>query len=251
MTDSLNKLLGEAQDGDLRPQFNPLAAINLVELHGANREALKPVLIDRFLQLKRPIADASASGGPELCLRDAGSFFYLIETLKRVGYTELEQTLCVLLDEFAQLDEASYDELYLWCIVELSRTDPRHVDAYWPQVLALDRRYRGERWRRSAGVHLVEQPYRLTDLLFYFYVIYTLHLFPLEPISEWTTRHKVPGNPTTLGSHLKRLAPRLAEPELAIARWALEELAAAEPNRPAFGDACGLLHRKGGRRTAD
>jgi hypothetical protein len=227
MNEELARWLSHAEHDDLRPQLTLGTAVSATQMTSDAAKALTPILVDRFLQLKRPIADASASGGPHMRLQDAGSFFYLIETLKRVGYEDLEQTLCILLDEFAQLDERSYDELYLWCLVELSRTDPRHVDVYWPQVLALDRRYRGGNWYRPEGVHLVEQPYRLTELLFYFYLLYTLQ-----------------SPPPTLGSHLKRLVPYLGAGEIEIARRALEELAASKQSRPAFGDALGLLPRR-------
>ena len=39
--------------------------------------------------------------------QDAGPFFYLVETLTRLGCAELEGTLLILLDEFAQLEERS------------------------------------------------------------------------------------------------------------------------------------------------
>src|SRR5262245_15890274 len=93
----------EAQYGDLRPPVNPRAAVNLADLPG-DRTALRAVLLDRFLQLSRPIADARARGGPGVRLSDSGSFFYLVEALQRLHCAELEQTLCVLLDEFAQLE---------------------------------------------------------------------------------------------------------------------------------------------------
>ncbi|HYT89157.1 MAG TPA: hypothetical protein VEL76_10650 [Gemmataceae bacterium] len=240
MREDLYDWLREAQEGDLRPQANPNAAVNLKGFP-EDREGLMSVLIDRFLQLARPIADASVSDGPELRLQDAGPFFYLVATLKRLGYKQLEQTLCILLDEFAELDERSYNELYLWCIVELSRTDRRHVDTYWPQVLALDRQRRPERWQRPEGVHLSNEPYRFTELLFYFYVLYTIRSHPQDPYDWRIGKHK--GNNPTLGSHLKRLLPRLGEGEIAIARCALKDLAAAEPHRPAFGDALGMLSR--------
>src|SRR5262245_29758760 len=179
MSDS-NRQLGwsvqQAQNGDLRPQINPQAAVILAELP-TERAALRPVLIDCFFQLKRPIADSTDSNSTDLRLQDAGPFFYLVEALRRVGYEELDQTLCVLLDEFAQLEERSYDELYLWCIVELSRRDTRHVETYWPLVLTLDLQYRSAPWQQSTGAHPVERPCRLTDLLFYYYVLYTPRKF--------------------------------------------------------------------------
>jgi hypothetical protein len=245
MSERLRRAIHEAERGDLRPQFNPGAAVTWQPLPG-EREQVEPVLFDRFLELSRPIADASAGAGPEARLQDAGRFFYLVEALRRLGCARLEETLCVLLDEFAHLDERSYDELYLWCIVELSRTDETHVDTYWPQVLALDARYRGEPWQRPEGVHPVEQPYRLTDLLFYYYVLYTLNRVRPPLLARGNVRtDAVPGTPT-LGRQLKRLAPQLSAEQVAIARRALWELEAAEPQRPAFGDARRLLPRPHG-----
>jgi hypothetical protein len=245
MSERLRRAIHEAERGDLRPQFNPGAAVTWQPLPG-EREQVEPVLFDRFLELSRPIADASAGAGPEARLQDAGRFFYLVEALRRLGCGRLEETLCVLLDEFAHLDERSYDELYLWCLVELSRTDSIHVDTYWPQVLALDARYRGEPWQRPERVHPVEQPYRMADLLFYYYVLYTLNRVPPRLLYRVDVQaNSVPGTPT-LGSHLKRLAPQLSAAQVAIARRALWELEAAEPRRPAFGDARRLLPRAQG-----
>jgi hypothetical protein len=242
MSERLRRAIHEAERGDLRPQFNPGAAVMWQPLPG-EREQVEPVLFDRFLELSRPIADASTGAGPQGRLQDAGRFFYLVEALRRLGCARLEETLCVLLDEFAHLDERSYDELYLWCLVELSRTGPAYVDTYWPQVLALDTRYRAEPWQRPEGVHPVEQPYRMTDLLFYYYVLYTLNRVGPPLLSHGNVRTDVvPGTPT-LGRQLKRIAPQLSAEQVEIARQALQELEVAEPQRPAFGDALGLLPR--------
>jgi hypothetical protein len=240
MSERLRRAIHEAERGDLRPQFNPNAAVNWQTLPGDAKE-IEKVLIDRFLELARPIADSSRGAGPEARLQDAGPFFYLVETLKRLGFDRLPETLRVLLDEFSQLEESAYDELYLWSIVELSRTDPAHVDTYWPQVLTLDLHYRAEPWERPEGVHLVDQPYRLTDLLFYYYVIYALKI-PSPPSTpyDWHRESPKPEAPS-LGSHLRRIAPSLTAEQLEMARRALRELADAERNRPAFGDARGLI----------
>ncbi len=247
MSDDLRRSIHEAQHGDLRPQVNRHAAVNAPLPD--DLDLLRPVLIDRFLQLARPIADASAGGGPEMRLQDAGPFFYLIETLKRLQCDELEQTLCVLLDEFAALDEHSYDELYLWCIVELSRMAPRHVETYWPQVLALDLRYRSARWERPAAAHLVAQPYRLTDLVFYFYAIYTPRRYYYSyPAAAWEglayQLHEAEHSPPSLGSRLQRIAGALSSDQAEVACQALRELAAAEAHRTVFSDALGLLGRR-------
>jgi hypothetical protein len=95
-------------------------------------------------------------------------------------------------------------------------------------VLTLDLRYRDGPWQRPPEVHPVEAPYRLTDLVFYFYVLYTLNVPPES------------GQPP-LGSHLRRLAPALSADQLDLARRALRELRAVKPRRPAFSDALGML----------
>jgi hypothetical protein len=231
-----------AEHGDLRPQVNPSAF--LLRLAGkipAELKQAEPILIDRFFQLARPIADVSKGATPEMRIQDAGRFIYLIEALTRLGCTQIETLLCTILDEFLQLDERSYDELYLWCIVELSRRDSKHVQTYWPQVLALDAQYRSAPWERPEGVHLVDQPYRLTDLVFYYYVLYT----PPQPFYyDLITRQYVqPSSPPSLGSCLQRILHELDSGQFEMATRALEELAAAEPQRVAFGDALGLLNR--------
>jgi hypothetical protein len=194
-----------------------------------------PVLTDRLLRLARPIADGSEGSGPHLRLQDSAQFFYAIEALKRLGDARLPETLCMILDPFTELQESAYDELYLWCLVELSRTDPRYVDTYWPLVLTLDLTRRPGPWRRPKGVQAYERPYRMSELLFYYYVINTLQMtaWPMPP------RHRF----ETLGSHLQRLRPHLDSGQLGAARSSLTELVAAQ-GRPAFGDALGLLNER-------
>jgi hypothetical protein len=243
MNERLRRAIHEAEQGDLRPQFNPNAAVTWQPLPGELKE-IEPVLIDRFLDLARPIANSSLGAGPEARLQDAGHFFYLVETLKRLGFARLEETLCVLLDEFAQLNERSYDELYLWCLVELSRTDSKYVDTYWPQVLSLDARYRCEPWVRPAGVPLVEQPYRFTDLLFYYYALHTITPHTAMTAQPGVVRVESP----SLSSRLIRVLPNLNDEHVEIARRALEELNTAD-RRPVFGDALGLLNRLRPRAT--
>src|SRR5262245_10146826 len=116
MSERLRRALHEAERGDLRPQFNPNSVGNWQPLPGERGE-LEKALLDRFLELARPIADASRGAGPKARLQDAGRFFYLVEALKRLAPDRLQETLRVLLDEFSQLEERSYDELYLWAIV--------------------------------------------------------------------------------------------------------------------------------------
>ncbi len=234
----------EAQYGDLRPQVNPRAAVTLADLPH-DRPALRAILLDRFLQLRRPIANASAGGGPAMRLHDAGSFFYLVEALQRLGCPELEDTLCVLLDEFTQLDTHAYDELYLWSIVQLSRTGAQHAQTYWPLVLALDLQHRAAPWQRPAGVHPVEQPYRLTELLFYYYAIYTLRKPSTADYVDSRQRTWIPA--PSLWEQLEPLTPTLREDQLRLAREALRDLKRAERGRAVFGDAAGLLARWSGR----
>src|SRR5262249_51619275 len=189
----------------------------------------------------RPIADASTGPHAAMRLQDAGSFFYLMETLKRLGCPRLEETLGILLDEFLHLEERSYDEVYLWCLVELSRTRPVHVRTYWPQVFSLDLLHRPAAWQRPTGVALVDQPYRLTDLLFYYYVLNTLHL--QVPATDYMGRPRVRHDrvPLTLARCLASIAGDLSEAQLELVRRALSELPVLEKRRPAFGDALGLL----------
>src|SRR5262249_978591 len=159
-----------------------------------------------LFQLARPIANASAGTGNAMRLQDASHFFNLIHTLR--GYPRLEEMLLIVLDEFLLLTERSYDELFLWCIVQLSRTDYRYVETFWPQPIALDLHFRAAAWRRPAGTRLFEQPYRLTDLIFYYYVIYSLH--GRDP----RTGRNIP----SLGLCLQRLARAWSEPERALVR---------------------------------
>jgi hypothetical protein len=246
MSEELRRAIYEAERGDLRPQFNPSAVVNWQFLPDELAQ-IEPVLFDRFLDLARPIADGRTASGPEARLQDAGRFFYLIEALKRLGCARLPEILCVLLDEFAQLDERSYDELYLWCLVELSRTDSAHAATYWPQVMALDVRYRGEPWQRPKGVPLVERPYRMTELLFYYYVLYTRTPFLVyRPELRRLGTYRA----GSLWDQLKGLAPALRAEQAEITRQALRALSASEPSRPDFGDALGLLNRTLAQRHA-
>src|SRR5262249_6031532 len=96
------------------------------------------VLHNRFFELSRPIADAFHEPTLDMQVGDPARFFATVEALDRLGYNGVEQSLLVLLDEFAQLEQRSYDELYLWSITELSRRSGDHVEALWPMVLTLD-----------------------------------------------------------------------------------------------------------------
>jgi hypothetical protein len=268
--DRLEHALREAERGELRPQLNPDGVLSALHcgLPGGSK-AVEEALLRRFFELSRPIADASAGPRPGLRLQDAGRFFYLLEAVRRAGHGRTRELLWVLLDRFAELDERCYDELYLWCIVELSRADPAAALVLWPQALLLDLRHRAAPWRRPPGARPVDQPYRLTDLVFYFYVLYTLdrrglsaweaaerkRLAAIAPHDAWARlrleqldeaeRQACP----SLGSSLERLGPSLSAEQLELARRALQELAAAE-KRPTFRDALGLLSDQRRRRRA-
>jgi hypothetical protein len=228
---SLEEWLREAESGDLRPQVNPQAIVGRIGAIAADpsRSPVVRALLQRFFTLARPIGDSSRGIRPELRLQDAGPFFYLVESLTRLGRSELEESLLILLDEFAQLEERSYDELYLWSIVHLSRTDPRHVDTFWPMAAALDLRFRSAAWQRPAAVSLVEAPYRLTELLFYYYYIYTLQHGPNRKRRT-----------ASLAMCVQRLVEHLSAEQRAFVRPTLRELAQTE-EQPAFSDASGLL----------
>lgn len=237
-----SKALEEAASGDLRPQFNEHSLLRRLELPG-DPGAFEAVLRQRFFQLARPIADASTGATSDMRLQDAGRFFYLIETLQRLGFSPLDETLLVILDEFLQLEPSAYDELYLWCIVQLSRSERRHVESFWPMAIALDQRYRAAPWSRPAGAAIVDQPYRFTELLFYFYTLY----MP-ENDSTWK---RAPGvsmqkRYPSLGFCLTCVAPGLNGQQIDLVADTLahlEKLARLEKQerRAAYGDAHGLI----------
>jgi hypothetical protein len=245
MSDPLREALNQAEHGDLRPQVNDKAPICWQALP-ADLQTIEPILVDRFFQLARPIADARTGATADMRLQDAGPFFYLLDTLKRFGSRRLTETLLILLDEFSQLTPDSYNELYLWCIIELSRTDPSHFRTFWPQVIALDLQYRPQPWQRPAGAEVFEQPHWLTELVLYYYVLYTLKL-PAIYTSPPSRRR--PLSPyLSLGRCVEELVPLLSEEQIALVRLALKQLIASEPRRAAFGDALGLLTSAGRRR---
>lgn len=223
-------LLQEAENGDLRPQFNlqAPAAWNRFPLDLAT---LEPILLERFFQLARPIADASSCPSENMRLQDAGHFFYLIETLNRLGFQKLEETLLMILDDFCQLDPRSYNELYLWCIVQLSRINIRYVEQFWSLAITLDLRYRAVNWRSPTTKAVYQHPYRLTDLIFYYYEIYTKDRDELG-------RSRYP----SLGACLLRVVPNLTHEQVRIVRLALDELGIRDLQE-GYGDALGLLSR--------
>lgn len=227
------RVIHEAEHGDLRPQFNPYAPAARQDLP-QNLAVLEPILLDRFFQLARPIADASSGPVDAMHLQDAGRFFYLIETLNRLGYRKLDDTLLMILDDFCSLDPMAYNELYLWCIVQLCRTHGRYVQTFWPLVVTLDLRYRAADWRRPAGARVYEQPYRLTDLVFYYFVLYTLDRQTETGMSRFPS----------LGACLMQIAPDLSVEQLGLVMRALDELEQEDrQRRPGYGDALGLLTR--------
>jgi hypothetical protein len=227
---SETEITQQAERGDLRPQFNPHAVITwpLHERNGFDPDSVLRFLQNRFFELSRPIADACSEPGLDMRLGDAGRFFYLVETLQGMGHEGLDGMLRVFLDEFSQLEQRSYDELYLWCIVELSRRSAENVAMFWPMALTLDLRFRAKPWQRPADAALVDQPYRLTELVMYYYVLYT--------ISQPTQRRRYP----SLARCLRRVLPCLSDGEKRLLKETLEDLARQE-KKPAFGDANGLL----------
>jgi hypothetical protein len=240
MSQPLRRAIHEAEFGDLRPQFNPNAPL-VSQVLPEELSTLETILLDRFFALARPIADASTSQAPDLRLSDAGRFFYLIETLKRFRYPRLNETLQIILDEFLNLDERSYDELYLWCLVQLSLTDQQYAQAFWPHVFSLDLRYRNRPWQRPSGVHAYEAPYRLTDLLFYYYILYAKqrqlrHTY--DRVQGWRYQER-PASPS-VGAILLALKPALSAGQLLVIDRALGELA-AQDRRPTYHDARGML----------
>lgn len=230
--------LEEAARGDLRPQFNTRSLLSCRELP-ADRAAFEAVLRQRFVEFSRPIADASVAVTADMRLREAGSFFYLVESLQRLGYAQLDDTLLMLLDEFLELEPSAYNELYLWSIVQLSRSHRRHVETFWPMAIALDQRYRCEPWTRPAGTAIVDQPYRFTELLFYFYALYTLHQDGISvPMLSLSTHKRY----SSLGFCLMGVAPRLSLAQLDFVADVLTQLEQQE-GRVAFGDAHGLIEK--------
>lgn len=225
----MNDLPAEPIDlRDLRPPFRistVLASVPFVKL--------EPLLLERFFALARPIANAAtASPGDDLRLQDAGRFFCLVNTLEELGSKRIEELLLTLLDEFAQLDERSYNELYLWSIVHLSRLDPRHVETFWPLVINLDLLQRSTPWQRPRTGSLVDLPYRLSECVWYYYVLHTL-------------KRDTSSNPVypSLASCLLRTRKHLSADQNQLMEETLAELARQEP-RAYFNDAFGVLTRR-------
>jgi hypothetical protein len=285
---SESELLLQAQHGDLRPQFDPHAVITWAAPQGDgafDRQAVLSVLLNRFFELGRPIADACREPGLGMRLGDAGRFCYLIAALEQLGYQRVEENLLVFLDEFAQLELASYDELYLWSIVELSRRHPEHVETFWPMVLTLDLRFRASPWKRPAEISLAdlaEHPYRLTELVMYFYVLGTTgrrRTDELAPRSlrlpdemflerfrqargrdpepdDWqgvNFRHVMKRRYPSLLTCLRRLLPLLNEEQIALVKDVLWELVRLDrqsrlanrlEGKSAFSDAHGILQKE-------
>jgi hypothetical protein len=226
---------------DRRPRFVDLV---LERLEPGGEEAF---LTGRLFQLSRPIRDASRETGSDLRLQDAGPFFLIVEQLGRLNWQRLEETLLILLDEFSLLDHRSYDELYLWSIVHLSRSDIRHVSTFWPQVTALDLRYRSPAWSRSSRDAVADQPYRLTELVCYFYVLYTLQRRSTFQTSEGDRLYT--RDYQSLGTCLRALSPTLSHAQSLLLCEVLRSLAKTD-RRPDFGDALGMFVRsQGGRAT--
>jgi len=231
----LRRFLHQAEHGDLRPQVNPSAAIH--GWHGTPEEckAIEQALCDRLFRLSRPIADASKGATPDMRLSDYGQFYYLLEGMRNAGYDGAHELLWIVLDGFDPADGRSYDELYLWCIVELSRSDERAVRLLWPQVLTLDLRHRAVDWRRPKGVALVDQPYRFAELVFYYYVLRTTGRDIYVRQEDGRRVGRMRPWPL-LGTHLGRLAPELSAAQLDLARQVLRDM-----RGPDCRDAAGVL----------
>jgi hypothetical protein len=237
--DQRSRWLAEAEEGDLRPPFHASAIVN------APAEALRAVentLLQRFFPLSRAIGNAA--DGSATRLSDSGHFFYLVEALRRAGSRHIEDTLLMILDDFLQLTERSYDELYLWSIVELSRSDPKHVEVFWPAVVALDERFRFAPWRRPEGVSLVDQPYRMCEMVFYYYAVSTIHLknrtpsFMTRVMKGFGTAPRLP----SLGRCIQRVIPQLSETQKKVVGDTLRQME-REEWRALYGDAFGMMKR--------
>lgn len=232
-----DELAREAERGDLRPQMN---ADSVLLASGAELRKVERVLLDRLFHLSRPIGCAATATSGDLRLSDSGQFFYLIEALRRGGGAPLDETLLVILDDFLQLTERSYDELYLWSIVELSRRDARHVEVFWPAVIALDQRFRYEPWERPAGATLIDQPYRMCELLFYYYAVSTIHLKKQQQPRKRQSQESQPL--PSLGRCLGRIAPQLTAEQRQLVGDTLQQMERGD-RRALYGDAYGMLMR--------
>lgn len=229
---SESEILEQAERGELRPQLNPRSVVTwpLEARNGHfDAKAVVAALANRFFELARPIADAHREPGLNMRIADAGRFFYLVEALERLGYQGVESMLLVFLDEFSQLEQRSYDELYLWSIVELSRRNPQHIETFWPMALTLDMRFRASSWQRPADLELVDLPYRMTELVMYYYALHTVY-------------RRSNGRPRydSLATCLRRILRKLSKSEAELMMETLRDLARHQ-RRPAFGDAHGLL----------
>jgi len=192
--------------------------------------AAEPLILDRLFQFARPIADAATEPKADMRVGDGADFFLAFQAFELFNPERMREALLALLDEFAHLDRRSYDELYLWSIVYLSRLDLRHVETFWPLAIALDLRYRAVPWQREAGVSLVDQPYRFTELLFY---CYALHSGARRPDSDVRIH-------PSLASAVQRLAPALSPEQRGFMMQTLRDLGRSA-GLPDFGDAAGLL----------
>ncbi len=217
------------------------------ELNDGSRSDELNRLLNRLFEMSRPIADGFHEPGLDMQIGDPERFFEIIRGLERLDYPNIEQSLLMLLDEFAQLEQRSYDELYLWSIVELSRRQGDHVEMLWPLVLTLDLRYRAEPWERPDEFTLLDRPYRLSELVMFFYVRSTHEREPeadeielmegelIEPVPE-------PRRFPPLATCLRRIQGQLNDEQRALMLNTLRELYQTQ-RHPAFGDAHGLLLR--------
>jgi hypothetical protein len=123
--------------------------------------------------------------------------------------------------------------------VQLSRSDPRHVDTFWPLALTLDLRYRAPSWQRPAGAGPFEQPYRLTELVLFYYYLYSQDRVQAVHQVRVPSRRRYP----SLGTCLVRLQEHLSAEPRALLVETLQQLVRAE-RRPALTDAQGMLRRR-------
>jgi hypothetical protein len=200
-------------------------------------------LLYRF---SRPIANAFQEAQPDMRLQGEHDFFLQAEYLEKDGSEHLEELLLIFLDEFSQLQPRSYDELYLWSIVYLSRAKPEYIDRFWPEVLTLDLRFRAAPWQRPADTLPIEQPYRMTELMLYFFVDRTQpkeEIFAGGELPDYVVEQpemEPPRRYPSLATCLRRIFKTLSAEQKALLSETLRELS-WEKGRPAFGDAHGVL----------
>src|SRR5262249_11714772 len=109
----------------------------------------------------------------------------------------------------------------------------------------LDLRYRSAAWRRPLGVKLVDQPYRLTELVFYYYVQRQEELDQQRGNEDEFILEETNGQRPypSLARCLAGLNDHLSSEQRQLMIDTLNQLS-QEERRPEYGDALGLLLRK-------